>query len=267
MTLDSDSTAEPLLGPDDPLPVEIYNGDSTAPTLLICDHAGRAVPRCLGTLGLDDVVLHRHIAWDIGAALLARELARSLNAPLITSVYSRLVCDVNRRANDPTSVAAESDGTPVPGNQNLSDAQRVRRQQALCTPYHEAIDARLTAIRQRGQVPMLLSIHSFTPVFKSFVRPWHVGVLWNRDGRLAMAIKSQLESRGFAVGDNQPYSGQDGHGYTMPRHVEGAGFPHVLIEVRQNLIDTPSGVDEWARIFHAVLAPMTIDPKFRGVLV
>ncbi len=252
-----------LLHEDDPPPVEIVNGTSTAPTLVICDHASRVVPRCLGRLGLDDTAFERHIAWDIGAAEVARRLAARLDAPLVMSAYSRLVIDVNRRPDDPTSMPEESDGTVVPVNQALTQAGRQCRIAEILEPYHQTIAARLQAIRSRGQVPMILSIHSFTPVFKGFVRPWQAGVLWNQDGRLAMAIKSALEARGFVVGDNKPYSGQDRHGYTLPRHAEEAGFPHVLIELRQNMIDTQHGAEEWAGLLYSVLERAVVDPALR----
>jgi predicted N-formylglutamate amidohydrolase len=254
-----------LLGPDDPPPVEIVNGDSTAPTLLTCDHAGRRVPRSLHRLGLDDAAFDRHIAWDIGAGDVARRLAIRFGAPLVASVYSRLVADANRRPDDPTAMPEESDGTSVPGNRNLSPAARAARIATLSEPYHAEIDRRLAAISARGDVPLLLSIHSFTPVFKGFVRPWQIGVVWNRDGRLARPLLAQLAASGVAVGDNQPYSGRDGHGYTMPRHVEGAGIPHVMIEIRQNLIDTHHGAEEWALRLYTVLQPLVADKKLRSI--
>jgi predicted N-formylglutamate amidohydrolase len=252
-----------LLQEDDPPPVELINGASTSPTLVICDHASRAVPRRLGRLGLDDTAFERHIAWDIGAAEVARRLAARLDAPLVMSGYSRLVIDVNRRPDDLTSMPEESDGTVVPVNQALTDEGRRCRIAEILEPYHRAIAAQLEAIHGRGQVPMMLSIHSFTPVFKGFVRPWQAGVLWNQDGRLAMRVKAGLEARGFVVGDNKPYSGQDRHGYTLPRHAEAVGFPHVLIELRQNMIDTLHGAEEWAGLLHSVLESAVNDPALR----
>ncbi len=255
-----------LLGPDDPPPVEVVNPDAPAPVLIVCDHAGRNVPRKLGRLGLDEAAFERHIAWDIGAAIVARRLAVALNAPLVLSQYSRLVVDSNRRRGDPTAIPEESDGTPVPANRGLSEADRSARFTTLHEPYHAAIAARIAAVRQRGHVPAIVSIHSFTPSFKGFERPWQIGILWNRDDRMARPLMQRLAARGVAVGDNQPYSGQDRHGYTMPRHAEDTGLPHALIEIRQNLIDTASGAERWAAILHEVLVPVLADPALHRVL-
>lgn len=248
-----------LLGPADPPPVEIVNDTAPASLLLVCDHAGRHVPRRLGRLGLDEAAFERHIAWDIGAAGVARRLAARFSAPLVLSVYSRLVVDTNRRPGDPTAIPEESDGTVVPGNRGLSDADRAQRFAAIHEPYHAAIDARIAGFRARGIVPVLLSIHSFTPTFKGFARPWQIGVLWNADGRLARPLMQRLAAQGVAVGDNQPYSGQDRHGHTMPRHAEDTGLPHALIEIRQNLIDTAAGVEEWATKLAEALNPLLAD--------
>jgi predicted N-formylglutamate amidohydrolase len=254
-----------LLEPGDPPPVEIFNEGGTAPTLLVCDHAGRHVPLRLGSLGVDTAAFERHIAWDIGAAEVARRLAIRLDAPLVQSVYSRLVVDVNRRPDDPTAMPADSDGTPVPANVGLSAAARAARIAALFEPYHRAIATRLEAMRRRT-VPVVVSIHSFTPVFKGFERPWHIGVLWNRDARLARPLIARLAAtEGVVVGDNQPYSGRDEHGYTLPRHVEGAGIPHVLLEIRQDLIDTRHGAEEWSEKLYGALAPLLADPNLRRI--
>lgn len=254
-----------LLGPDDPSPAEIFNPDAAATLLLVCDHAGRAVPRRLGRLGLDEAAFERHIAWDIGAAQVARRLAVRFEAPLVLSAYSRLVVDTNRRRGDPTAIPEESDGTAIPANCGLSEADRGARFAAVHEPYHAAIASRVAAVRRRGTVPAILSIHSFTPSFKGFARPWQIGVLWNRDDRIARPLMDGLAARGVAVGDNQPYSGQDRHGYTMPRHAEDTGLPHVLIEIRQDLIATAAGADTWAAILYDVLAPTLADPALHRV--
>lgn len=262
----ADDSAD-LLQPGDPPPVEIFNEGGTAPTLLICDHAGRAVPLRLGNLGVDSAAFERHIAWDIGAAEVARRLAIRLDAPLIHAVYSRLVVDVNRRPDDPTCMPEESDGTCVPANCGLSPAVRAERVTALHEPYHAAVATRLATMR-RIAVPAVISVHSFTPVFKGFERPWHIGVLWNRDGRLARPLMAGLAAvDGVVVGDNQPYSGQDEHGYTLPRHVERAGIPHVLLEIRQDMIDTRRGAEEWSEILYGALAPLLADPALRRIEV
>lgn len=266
MSPSSAGSAGDLLTAEDPPPVEVFNDAAPAPLILVCDHAGRRVPQRLGRLGLDQSAYDRHIAWDIGAADVARRLASLLSAPLVTSVYSRLVVDTNRRPGDPTAIPEESDGTVVPGNRGLTAVDRIGRVVALHEPYHAAIAARLAKLRRRDVVPVVISIHSFTPTFNGFVRPWQIGVLWNRDDRLARPLMDRLAARGITVGDNQPYSGQDRHGYTMPRHAEETGLPHALIEIRQDLIDTPAGAETWAAALHDVLAPLLADPALRRSL-
>lgn len=266
MSVSSTAESSGLLTADDPPPVEIFNDGGAAPLLMACDHAGRRVPRRLGDLGLDAASFDRHIAWDIGAAEVARQVALRLDSPLVLSAYSRLVVDVNRRPDDPTCIPEESDGTVVPANRGLPAADRVARIAALHEPYHAAIDARLAGLRRRGVVPLVIVIHSFTPVFKGFERPWQVGILWNRDGRLARPLMARLAALpGIVVGDNQPYSGQDRHGYTMPRHVEDTGIPHALIEIRQDLIDTRHGAEQWSDTLYQVLSPLAADPALRKI--
>ncbi|MBM3537813.1 MAG: N-formylglutamate amidohydrolase [Alphaproteobacteria bacterium] len=260
MSAIADSTA--LLASDEPPPAELFNEGGNAPTLLLCDHAGRRVPKALGDLGVEAAAFERHIAWDIGAAEVARRLSVRLDAPLVYSNYSRLVVDVNRRPDDPTCVPEESDGTKVPGNLNLSSVSRTVRLSCLHEPYHRLVDERLSRMRQSG-VPSVVSVHSFTPVWKGIERPWHIGVLWNRDGRLAQPLIRCLAELGIVVGDNQPYSGQDEHGYTLPRHVERVGIPHVLLEIRQDLIDTRRGAEDWSEKLYAALGPLLADPALR----
>jgi predicted N-formylglutamate amidohydrolase len=258
----------PLLGPEDPPPVERLGGTPAADTLLVCDHAGRRVPAGLGDLGLAVTEFDRHIAWDIGAADVARRLAAALAAPLVLSVYSRLVGDCNRRPADPGFAPETSDGTAVPANRGLSAAQRVARAAALHAPYHAAVAAELAAMRGRGAIPAVVSMHSCTPVFKGVARPWHVGVLWSGDRRLAGRLIDALAARGdLCVGDNQPYDARDGHGFTMGEHCERAGLPHALLEIRQDLIDTREGAARWATILEAALRPILADSALRRIEV
>ncbi|MDJ0948995.1 MAG: N-formylglutamate amidohydrolase [Alphaproteobacteria bacterium] len=244
-----------MLGPGDPAPFQVVNAGSDVPLMFVCDHADRAIPAGLDNLGLDETVLCRHIAWDIGAADVARRLANRFQATLVHSRYSRLVIDPNRNLDDPTSIPVISDGVIVPGNRDLSADQAELRASACFQPYHEAIDATLADFARRGITPAFISIHSFTPVFKGQERPWHFGVLWNEDSRIAGPLIAYLGSDpAIVVGDNQPYSGRDHYGFTVETHAEGHGLPHVLIELRQDLIDTRHGADEWAGLLGDALA-------------
>ncbi len=252
----------PLLGPSDPPPFELLNPEGAAPILFVCDHAGRAIPASLDRLGLDETALARHIAWDIGIAELTRELALRLGAPAVLSTYSRLVIDCNRRLDDPTSIPAVSDRVPVPANQGLTPAARSTRAEACFFPYHRAIDRLLDGLARRGRAPVLISMHSFTPVFQGFERPWHVGVLWDKDLRLPAPILAALaQEPDLVVGDNEPYTGRNRHGFSIPSHAESRGLAHALLEVRQNLIDTRHGVAEWADLLERVLRRVLDQPS------
>jgi predicted N-formylglutamate amidohydrolase len=259
-------TAPPaLLGPNDPPPFELFNPEGAAPILFVCDHAGRAIPAALGRLGLDETALARHIAWDIGIAELTRELARRFDAPAALSTYSRLVIDCNRRLEHPTSIPPVSDNVPVPANQALTPAARQARAEACFFPYHRAVDAMLERFAQRGVVPVFLSMHSFTPVFQGFERPWHVGVLWDRDRRVPLPLMAALaEEPGLIVGDNEPYTGRNRHGYSIPMHAEARGLAHALLEIRQDLIDTRHGVMEWADRLERAFRRVLSDPALFG---
>ena len=242
-------TLPPLLAGDEPPPFEIANAGGASPLVLVCDHASNRVPRALHHLGLAPAPLREHIAWDIGAADVARRLSRRFNAPLALTNYSRLVLDCNRALNDPTSIPAESDGIAVPGNRGLSQGERLQRAETLFKPYHDAV-AQLVAHKvKHGAPPAVVSIHSFTPVFQRTRRPWHVGVLWNEDRRIALPLLEALRRKAdIVVGDNEPYSARDGVGYTIAAHAEGAGLAHVALEIRQDLIATSAGADHWAAI-------------------
>lgn len=246
----------PLLGPGDPPAVTVLNPTGAAPLLLLCDHASATIPARLACLGVADCERQRHIAYDIGAAAVAAELAEAFDAPLVLSGYSRLVIDCNRRPNDATAIPPVSDGTPIPGNQGLDAASRQARIDAIFIPYHRTITDLLDGFQARGVQPAILSIHSCTPVMAGFQRPWEVGVLWNRDDRIAGPLIAALQRDEICTGDNQPYSGRDGHGYTLPTHAEATGLPHVLLEIRQDLITEAAGQRAWARRLHGLLAPI-----------
>jgi len=218
------------------------------------------MPAALDHLGLPPRARSRHIAWDIGAANLTRALADRLDATAVLAGYSRLVVDCNRRLEDPSCFVSLADGDPVPGNRDLTPAAIAERARACYEPYHGAIAARLAAARREGQVPALVAIHSFTPVMGGFVRPWHVGVLWDEDGRIPVPLLERLRAEpGLVVGDNEPYSGRHPADYTVDRHAGRAGLPHVCLEVRQDELTTPIGVERWANRLADALTPILAD--------
>ena len=241
-------TERPLLDPDEPAPAVLVNADGNSPFLLACDHAGNRIPRRLGTLGLSEADRQRHIAWDIGIAGVGRALAPLLDAALILQTYSRLVIDCNRDPAVASSIPEISEVTEIPGNLGLDAAARAGRQAAIFRPYHERIAAMLDRRAAEGRRTVLVALHSFTPVYEGVRRPWHAGVLYNRDARLAHALLSLLREEGdLVVGDNEPYRVSDLTDYTVPVHGEGRGLPHVEIEIRQDLIAMPEGQARWAR--------------------
>jgi predicted N-formylglutamate amidohydrolase len=248
---------ESLLQPDDPAPVRVVNPDGRAPVLLVCDHASDTMPRRLGTLGVSSRDLQRHIAYDIGAAELGALLAARFDAPLVLSGFSRLVIDCNRTLDDATSIPPVSDGVAIPGNRDLTQDDRRARAASIFVPYHDAIAAQLDRLAAHGPAPCFLSVHSCTPVFAGLRRPWQIGVLWDRDDRIPAPLMAALARDGeLCVGDNEPYSGRDGHGYTIPTHAEPRFLPHVLIEVRQDLISDPVGIASWGRRLFEAFAPI-----------
>jgi len=242
-------TLAPLLGPDEPAPYEIINPDGKAQTLLICDHASRRIPNSLGNLGLADEEFERHIAYDIGAEAITRLLSESLDAVAVIAGYSRLVLDLNRPPGHPESIPEISDGTLIPVNQALSEAEKDRRISALHDPYHEGVAHALGHLWNRGLPPALFSVHSFTPDYANEERPWDVGVLWKHDPRIAVPIMDKFRARGMIVGDNEPYSALD-MAFTIDSHASSAGLASIVLEIRQDQVNTDEGIKRWARILH-----------------
>jgi len=246
-----------LLRPSDPAPYTIVNPGGRANAVLVCDHGGGAVPAALSGLGLDPALLAGHIAWDIGAAAVAKALAARLDATGYLAGYSRLVIDLNRPLDDLTSIREISDGVVVPGNRRLSRADIDARVNALYLPYHDAVAAAVAA----RPAPMIISVHSFTPALKGVARPWHIGVLYNSDDRIATPLMAALgRDPAIRVGDNKPYSGFDLFGKTIETHALPAGLPNVLLEFRQDLIDTDHGAEHWAEIAANALRPLLAGP-------
>lgn len=228
-----------------PKPYRRIEGDAGTGLLILCDHAENALPEAYGTLGLRSEDLHRHIAYDLGAAGVAEHLARALQAPALLTRFSRLLIDPNRGLDDPTLVMQISDGLIVPGNVGLSDEAVAERLRDYYLPYHRAIERAIEAGIAAGKPPVIVSVHSFTQAWKGVPRPWHVGVLWDKDPRLAVPLLGALRRfPDIEVGDNVPYSGQL-KGDTLYTHATARGLAHALIEVRQDLILAEDGQAEW----------------------
>jgi predicted N-formylglutamate amidohydrolase len=226
-------------------PVTVYNERGSSPFLIVADHAGNSIPRCLGRLGVPESEVERHVAWDIGIAGVCRVMSDALHATLIMQNYSRLVIDCNRPLGSDASIPEISELTPIPGNMGLSGGQKNSRVREIFLPYHDRIDAQLT--RDQAHRPRaLIAMHSFTPAYMGVPRSWHAGVLYHRDARLARLLIPLLKSENdFVIGENQPYDVTDASDYTIPVHGERRGLHHVGIEIRQDLILGLEGQQEW----------------------
>ena len=243
-----------LLAAGEPAPVTVHKKGAASPFVIVADHAGNLMPRALGRLGVAESECQRHIAWDIGIAAVARLLADALDAILVQQNYSRLLIDCNRTPGSETSIVEISERTPVPGNIGLSEDQKAARVREIFRPYHDRIEAELERRRLSGQPAALIAMHSFTPAFKGVARPWHAGVLYNRDPRFAQILMALLKSEpGLVVGDNEPYSVTDASDYTIPVHGERRGLHHVAIEIRQDLIADVEGQRAWGSLLARLL--------------
>lgn len=237
---------------------DIHGQDRPSRWLLTCDHASNHVPDWIngGDLGIAPEDMARHIAYDVGADGLTRQLADLMDAPAILSHFSRLVIDPNRGEDDPTLLMRLYDGTVIPANRDADAAERTRRLERLHRPYHDAYEA----LAARHSDRCICAIHSFTPQLRGRApRPWQVGILYShRDERLGPAMVQACRDQGWATGDNQPYSGHlDGD--SIDRHALVSGRPNLLIELRNDLIATPEGQAEWARRLAPVIAQVLAD--------
>lgn len=232
-------------------------GDPASGLIILCDHASNFIPEGFDGLGLPSSELDRHIAYDPGAAMVTSALAEGLGAPAVMSNFSRLVIDPNRGEDDPTLIMRLSDGAVIPGNLRVDAGERHRRIERFHSPYHEAITATIDNSIKAGTIPALVSIHSFSPVWRGHARRWHVGILWDRDPRLAEPLISALSANSsLTVGDNEPYSGALAND-TLYRHGTRRGLAHALIEIRQDLIADEKGAFSWAERLRQLLCELS----------
>lgn len=245
----SQVTTNTVLAPHEPDAFQCLQHELNSPIVFCCDHASKRIPESLDNLGLDEEYLSSHIAWDIGAAELTKRIAKHFSATALLNNYSRLVVDCNRYLSDPTAFSQVSDCITIPGNQNLHELDKANRVEAIYYRYHRAIRTELESRTSTEQTPILISIHSFTPQLRGQEkRDLHAGVLWDKDGRIPLALLDALrEGSNLTIGDNEPYSGRSIADYTIDHHAEAKGIAHTSLEIRQDLLSTESGLQEWTQ--------------------
>jgi len=238
---------QPLLSQDELPAVTVVTAEGSSDFVLVCDHASNAIPLSLDHLGLSENELASHIAWDIGTAGVARQLAERLDAVLVLQNYSRLVIDCNRPLHADDSIAISSEWTTISANENLSAEAIASRVSGVFEPYHEQVQQILDARKREGRASLLIALHSFTPSYRGTVRPWEISIMYHHDARLAKTLLKLLgRDKRLVVGDNEPYSVSDESDYTIPVHGEARRIPHVAIEIRQDLVADEASQATWA---------------------
>jgi predicted N-formylglutamate amidohydrolase len=247
-------------------PFEIIEGDRKRGIVLVGDHAKRDLPDEYDDLGLPASEFQRHIAYDIGVEHMTRKLAALLDVPAVLANFSRLLIDPNRGEDDPTLIRQLYDGTVVPGNYPMTEEEREKRLEKYYRPYHDAVAAMVASVaRESGRAPFILSLHSFTPVWNSHPRPWHVGILWDKDDRAVRPlIEGIAQDKTLIIGDNEPYDGAL-RGDTMFRHAIVNGYAHALIEIRQDLIAEEATAEEWANYLAPIVDAVNSRPDIHEV--
>lgn len=239
---------------DWPSPVEILNPTGGSPVVLTCEHASNHVPSEYAGLGLPEAELSRHIAWDIGAAEVTRHLSRLLDAPAFLSGYSRLLIDLNRPLVASSSIPTMSESTRIKANEAVSATERQRRADLMFHPFHDVVSGHLNQRKTDGRAAIIIAVHSFTPVFKTVARPWHVGILFSHSQIAGQALVEALaRDPDLTVAANEPYAITRGEDYTVPVHGEDRGLEAMLIEIRQDLLNSAAGCELWARRLSAAL--------------
>ena len=238
-------------------PYDLVAGAANQRLILFCDHARNALPPAYGDLGLSPDSLQRHIAYDLGAEAVTRRLAALTGAPAALACFSRLLIDPNRGEDDPTLVMRLSDGAIIPGNARIDAAEISHRIETFWRPYRRACAGMIDSAREKDMVPALIGLHSFTPCFQGVRRPWQVGVLWDRDPRLALPLIAALRAENLVVGDNEPYDGAL-LGDSMYELSTQRGLPGALIEIRQDLLASPRQCDAWAALLEKILSPILL---------
>lgn len=236
-------------------PVRITNPAGRGRYLIVCEHASNWLPASLGTLGLPAADLERHIAWDPGALPVAARLAELLDATLVESRVSRLAIDCNRPVDAPDLIAETSETTRIPGNVGLGAAEREARISLSHRPFHDALAGVIEDRLAHGRESWIVTIHSFTPLYKGVSRPWHIGIIHDEDERLAAPLLAGLRGiAGITVGANEPYSPADRVYYTLERHARPRELPCAMVEIRNDKVADAASQDAWAQRLATILS-------------
>ena len=244
MSTTDTSLSRLLLDEADGPAFEIHNAEGQSPIVVVCEHASNRVPLRLGNLGLSDKDLETHVAWDPGAASLARKLSDAFDAPFVEARFSRLVYDCNRPPEAPSAMPADTEVCPIPGNANISDAERAARAQEIYEPFHEAVSKTLQRQRSAGRTPILVTVHSFTPVFHGKTRDVEIGLLHGQDNHLVAAMMETIKDASYDCRATEPYGPKDGVLHSIEKHLADGPMPYVMIEVRNDLLATDDGMSD-----------------------
>ena len=256
-------------------PYQVYNLKGKSRVILVCDHASNYIPPKYKNLGLHKNEIDRHIGWDIGAAVVAKRISNKLNATLIMSGYSRLLVDCNRPFEVPEAFIEKSENTLIPGNLNLTRKDKQYRAIKYCIPYRNRIDKILKSRIRNNIIPIIIAVHSFTPVYKDFVRPWHLGLLYRKDRRMTSLVQDLLRNdKSIKVGINEPYKCNLKGDYSIPYFGESNGLPCILFEIRHDLIISNTGVIKWSgkllNLLKKIIFHPTVEssiPPYKDVLI
>jgi predicted N-formylglutamate amidohydrolase len=259
------SISAPLLSDGELPPYEIINESGKAKCVIICDHAGVNVPKKLNRLGLEDYRFGEHYAQDVGSRQVSITLSNLLDAPCILANYSRLVVDLNRRLDHPTAFVTNTEHGPVPGNVNMKDDEKNLRVNEIYIPYHVALEKLIRSYTDKGIIPAIISIHSFTPMFYKQKRPWELGLLWVQDQRLPEPIINYFRNLGYVVGDNEPYDARILRGTTINHHADANGLPNALFEIRNDLVRSEEACVKWGEMIAACMNEILDDESIHSI--
>jgi len=259
------TASKKILSPGEPPPFRVENPRGKGQGLIVCDHASNRVPQSLKDMGLKKADLKKHIAWDIGCEEITRHMAKALDMPAVLACYSRLVTDLNRAPHYHECIIEVSDHIRIPVNNGLSKEDKARRYREIYWPYQREVGRRVDGLLRKKHIPVVISVHSMTPVLDGKKRPWHISVLWHKEEKLAKKIVRQIRKNhpDLLVGENEPYTlfNERFAGSTICHHAEERGLPYVFVEFRQDLVDTREKARLWADIFLQALVPVLADAE------